>query len=179
MPSTSLVIEGVAVCGMVGNRTGHDDDRDRLAAVLSAGPSELIGGLRRGPPERPPVIWRDGCCAGRSCAHPARLVVAPSSRRVFWYDPLGWRLPATPNPPSSAPSAPPRKTVAVLLTAGLMQNDDRRDSARDMRDRWPAERSPSANCELPKVDAMTTPIAESVRHLAHRNLGVLVPGNRE
>ena len=46
--------------------------------------------------------------------------------------------------------------------AGLMalQNDDGRGSVHGMRDRWRAERSPSAKSELPKVDAMTTPNAD-------------------
>ena len=44
-----------------------------------------------------------------------------------------------------------------------LQNDDGRGSVRGMRDRWRAERSPSAKSELLKVDAMTTPNAESVR----------------
>ena len=42
-----------------------------------------------------------------------------------------------------------------------LQNDDGRGSVRGMRDRWRAERSPSARSELLEVDEITTPIAES------------------
>ena len=55
------------------------------------------------------------------------------------------------------------RSSPVSTTAGLMQNDDGRGSVHGVRDRWRAERSPSANSELPKVGSMTTPIAESGR----------------
>ena len=66
---------------------------------------------------------------------------------------------------SGAPHCPAshgNRSSPVSATAGLMalHNDDRRGSVRGMRDRWRAEWSPSAKSELPKVDAMTTPIAE-------------------
>ena len=52
--------------------------------------------------------------------------------------------------------------VSAIASIGLMalQNDDGRGSVRGVRDRWRAERSPSAKSELPKVGSMTTPIAE-------------------
>ena len=50
----------------------------------------------------------------------------------------------------------------VSAIAGLMalQNDDGRGSVLGVRDRWRAERSPSAKSGLPKVGSMTTPSAE-------------------